>query len=74
MNNLSIFIALVELGLEFDQCILEFGDSTEHKDPSNPDWIHLSWNPEENRQEILVAYKDKNNRTAYRYPINYNRL
>ena len=62
------------LDLDFDQCILEFGDATEHKDPTNPAWIHLSWKTENNRKQVLVAYKDKKNRTTYRPLIQYNTI
>ena len=74
MDNLAIYSALINLDLDFDQCILEFGDATEHKDPTNPAWIHLSWKTENNRKQVLVAYKDKKNRTTYRPLIQYNTI
>jgi zinc D-Ala-D-Ala carboxypeptidase len=66
MDNIKIFEALIDLELDFDQCILEFGDSTETLNPSYPAWVHLSWKVSDNRKEVLVAYKDQNNRTKYR--------
>jgi zinc D-Ala-D-Ala carboxypeptidase len=60
MDNIKIYNTLVELDLDFDQCILEFGE------PSNPAWIHLSWKVCDNRRQVLVAYKDENNKTKYK--------
>ena len=71
MDNMRIFNAIISQGLEFDQCILEFGGSTAHTDSDNPDWIHISWKITGNRRQILVAYKDENNRTKYRPKKNY---
>ena len=73
MDNMRIFNALISQGLEFDQCILEFGNPapTAHKDSDYPDWIHLSWKVTGNRRQILVAYKDENNKTKYRAKKNY---
>ena len=72
MDNIKIYDALVDLDLDYDQCILEFGNATEHIDPTEPDWIHLSWKVVDNRRQTLVAYKDENNKTKYRPIINYN--
>jgi len=72
MDNIKIYDALIDLDLDFDQCILEFGNATEHIDPTAPDWIHLSWKVVDNRRQTLVAYKDENNKTKYRTIINYN--
>ena len=74
MDNLAIYNALIELDLDYDQCILEFGDATEYIDPENPYWIHLSWKISDNRKQTLVAYKDINNKTKYRPLIKYNSL
>ena len=73
MDNMRIFNAIVTLGLDFDQLILEFGNPapTADKDSNNPDWIHISWKITGNRRQILVAYKDENNRTKYRPKKNY---
>ena len=72
MDNIKIYQALKELGLPFDQVILEFGDATEYIDPENPAWIHLSYTINDNRCQELVAYKDENNKTKYRTVTNYN--
>ena len=69
MDNLQIYQAVIDLDLDFDQCILEFGDSTQYNDPMRPAWVHISWTVRENRNQVLVAYKDENNKTKYR-PIN----
>ena len=74
MDNLLIYQALIDLDLDFDQCILEFGDSTQYLDPTNPDWIHLSWKISDNRKQVLIAYKDENNKTKYRPKIKYNSI
>ena len=73
MDNMKIFNAIVTLGLDFDQLILEFGNPapTADKDSDNPDWIHISWKVTGNRRQILDAYKDENNRTKYRPKKNY---
>ena len=74
MDNLMIYQALVDLDLEFDQCILEFGNGTEYIDPTYPAWVHLSWKVSDNRNQVLIAYKDINNKTKYRAKIIYNSL
>ena len=74
MDNLAIYNALIELDLDYDQCILEFGDATEYIDPENPAWIHLSWKVSDNRKQTLIAYKDINNKTKYRAKIKYKSL
>jgi zinc D-Ala-D-Ala carboxypeptidase len=73
MSNLTIYNALIELDLDYDQCILEFGSSTEFVD-GDPAWIHLSWKVSDNRRQTLVAYKDDNNKTKYRPKIKYNSI
>ena len=76
MDNLKIYKALIDLDLDFDQCIFEFGNPapTERLDTTHPAWIHLSWKISDNRKQVLVAYKDENNKTKYRSPIDYNCL
>ena len=74
MHNLAIYNTLIELDLDYDQCILEFGDATEYIDPENPAWIHLSWKVSDNRKQTLIAYKDINNKTKYRAKIKYKSL
>ena len=71
MDNMKIFDAIINHAFEFDQCILEFGGATEEKDSECPDWLHLSYSMDHNRRQILVAYKDSNNKTKYRKPNNY---
>ena len=73
MDNMALYNTLIELELDFDQCILEFGESTEFA-TSNPDWIHLSWKISDNRKQVLVAYKDNKNKTKYRPLIKYNSI
>ena len=73
MNNLTIYNALIDLDLDYDQYILEFGSSTEFID-GDPAWIHLSWKVSDNRRQTLVAYKDDNNKTKYRPKIKYNSI
>ena len=74
MDNLVIYQALIDLDIDFDQCILEFGDSTATSDPTSPAWIHLSYKITDNRRQVLVAYKDDNNKTKYRPLIKYNSI
>ena len=74
MDNIKIYNALIDLGLEFDQCILEFGGATKDRDSDFPDWLHISWKVNDNRKQVLVAYKDDNNKTKYRSPIEYKCL
>ena len=74
MDNLEIYKALLYLDLDFDQAILEFGDSTMYNDPMYPAWIHLSWKVCDNRKETLVAYKNENNTTKYRPLVEYKSL
>mgnify|MGYP003144537498 CR=1 FL=1 len=69
MDNIKIYQMLKELDIDFDQLILEFGDSTKHKDPLFPAWIHVSYKILDNRRQVLIAYKDKDNKTKYRQPI-----
>ena len=58
VENAYIF-EFIKNNLEFDQLIWEFGDD------SNPDWVHVSYKTENNRGEILEAYKS-NGRTRYK--------
>ena len=74
MDNIKIYEAIQDLCLDFDQVILEFGDGTETHDPCYPSWIHISYKIADNRKEVLVAYKDKNNKTKYRKPIKYTSI
>ena len=74
MDNLKIHETLIELDLDFDQCILEFGNATEYIDPTHPDWVHLSYKITDNRRQVLIAYKDIDNKTQYRPLIKYSSL
>ena len=59
-NNAQVFHYIKD-NLEFDQLIWEFG--TQEK----PNWVHVSYNTDgKQRGQILVAYKDANNRTKYK--------
>lgn len=57
-NNRLIFETILELDLDFKQMIWEFGDNQE------PRWIHIAYDPENNKRQILKAYKN-GGRTAY---------
>ena len=74
MDNLMIYQAIIDLDLDFDQLILEFGNATEYIDPTHPDWIHISWKVTDNRKQVLIAYKDIDNKTKYRVPTSYNSI
>ena len=76
IDNLKIYKALIELDLDYDQCILEFGTPapTAKKDTDSPAWIHISWKVTDNRRQTLVAYKDENNKTKYRPLIEYKSI
>ena len=71
MDNIKIYDTIIHQAIDFDQIILEFGDASEVDDPCSPDWIHISCKISDNRRQVLVAYKDKNNRTKYRKPKNH---
>lgn len=60
-TNKKIF-NFIKNNLDFDQLIWEFGTEEE------PDWVHCSYVSEKkNRNQILVSYKNKNNKTKYKY-------
>lgn len=60
-NNAEVFHYIKD-NLRFDQLIWEFGNN------ENPNWVHVSYNTDgKQRGKILVAYKDKNNRTKYKF-------
>ena len=71
MDNLKIYNGIIDGALDFDQMILEYGGATAERDSDYPDWVHVSWKVTDNRRQILVAYKDENNRTKYRPKKNY---
>ena len=64
MDNRLIYDAVIELNLDFDQMIWEFGGK----------WIHISYNENKNRKQILEAYKDDNNKTRYKEMPKYKSL
>ena len=55
-NNKLIFDAVLEMNLDFDQMINEFDYS----------WIHISYNKDNNRKQLLEAYKNENGKTKYK--------
>ena len=55
LNNKEIWDYVLESGLEFDQMINEFDFA----------WIHISYNNEHNRKQLLEAYKGDDGRTKY---------
>ena len=57
MNNKAIYDWVLESGIEFDQMINEFDFS----------WIHISLKGEDNRRQVLEAYKDEDGDTKYKY-------
>ena len=63
MNNKLIWESVLELELPFDQMINEFDFS----------WIHISYNQEHNRKQLLEAYKESG-KTKYRKPKEYKSL
>lgn len=56
IGNEKLLKKIKELNLPFDQMINEF----------NYAWVHVSFDPARNRRQILEAYKDAQNKTAYR--------
>ena len=57
MNNKTIYNWIIDSGLEFDQMINEFDYS----------WIHLSLRKKDNRKQVLIAYKNEDGDTKYKY-------
>lgn len=47
-ENQKLFSLVQKLNLPFDQLIFEKGNRLE-----GPDWVHVSYNPERNRRQIL---------------------
>ena len=56
MCNQEIYNWVINSGLKFDQMINEFDFA----------WIHISLKKENNRKQVLEAYKDKEGDTAYK--------
>lgn len=62
ISNKQIF-KYIRDNLIFDQLISEYPDKN-----GNPSWVHVSYDYKgNNRREILVAYKNKFNKTKYKY-------
>lgn len=57
MDNKVIYDWILQSKLEFDQMINEFDFA----------WIHISLKAEDNRKQVLEAYKDEDGDTKYRY-------
>ena len=55
--NKEIYDWVLSSDVEFDQMINEFDFS----------WIHISLKKEDNRKQVLEAYKDEDNDTKYKY-------
>ena len=56
----------IKNNLEFDQLIWEFGDAYQ------PAWLHIGFRKGENRNQVLVAYKNIKGKTMYR-PVNHTK-
>ena len=57
MNNKAIYDWVIANDIKFDQMINEFDFS----------WIHISFKEDNNRKQILEAYKDEDGDTKYKY-------
>ena len=57
MNNKIIYDWILDSGLEFDQIINEFDYA----------WIHISLKKNDNRGQILEAYKNDKGKTKYKF-------
>lgn len=57
MCNKEIYDWIIESALPFDQMINEFDFA----------WIHLSLKQKGNRKQVLIAYKDDEGDTSYKY-------
>ena len=58
-TNKELFMYIKD-HLNFDQLIGEFPDNV-----GEYAWVHCSYKKEGNRGEVLIAYKDDNNKTKY---------
>jgi len=58
-TNKELFMYIKD-HLEFDQLIGEFPNNV-----GEYAWVHCSYKKEGNRGEVLIAYKDDNNKTKY---------
>ena len=57
MCNQEIYKWILNSNLQFDQMINEFDFA----------WIHISFNANKNRKQVLEAYKNDQGKTAYRH-------
>jgi zinc D-Ala-D-Ala carboxypeptidase len=64
ITNKNIFDYIKD-NLEFDQLIWEYGTDKE------PNWVHVSYREGNNRNQILVAYKEKDWKGTYRTKYKY---
>ena len=64
MRNREVYDWIIDSGLEFDQMINEFDFS----------WIHISLRDKKNRKDVLLAYKDEDGDTKYKYAPDIIRL
>ena len=61
-NDISEFFNSIIDNIDFDQLILEFHNPEE----PNSGWIHSSYkNKEENRKQVLRAYRNDDGKTVY---------
>lgn len=58
VTNREIF-EYIRKNLTFDQLLWEYGDDF------NPSWVHVSYSKDDNRNQVLVVYKD-NGVTKYK--------
>lgn len=59
-SNSEIFYWIAN-NLEFDQLIWEFGDGL------NPNWVHVSYNENHNRNKLTISYKNDYKHTKYEH-------
>ncbi len=63
MKLVDVFNIILQK-LSFDQLIWEFGKSPHLDMRGEPSWIHVSWNGEKNRNDVLLS-KKVNGKTVY---------
>ncbi len=54
-----LYNTIIAMDIPFRQMIWEFGDD------DTPNWVHVSFNPNDNKRQCLKAYKE-NGRTKYK--------
>lgn len=55
--NLADVFNIVLQKLSFDQLIWEFGKPPRFDKRGEPSWIHVSWNSESNRKDVMISKK-----------------